>query len=70
MPTSQNLTFMQSYIFHLSILVLEFPPEPAAKFQGGSELAKTRILRQVVNRDKTPQMSSLVIIRLLQNQLL
>ena len=31
------------------------PPEPAAIFQGGLEPAKTRILQQVLNRDKAPQ---------------
>ena len=31
------------------------PPEPAAIFQGGSEPAKTLILQQVLDCDKTPQ---------------
>ena len=31
------------------------PPEPAAIFQGGWEPAKTLILQQVLNCDKTPQ---------------
>ena len=46
--------------------VVESPLEPAAKFQGGSEPAKTRILRQVLNHDKTLQIliASLVVIRL------
>ena len=30
------------------------PPEPAAIFQGGSEPAKTLILQQVLDCDKTP----------------
>ena len=35
--------------------VVESPPEPAAIFQGGSEPARTRSLRQVLNCNKTPQ---------------
>ena len=35
--------------------VLEYPPEPEAIFQGGSEPAKTLILQQVLDCDKTPQ---------------
>ena len=31
------------------------PPEPAAVFQGGLEPAKTLILQQVLDCDKTPQ---------------
>ena len=31
------------------------PPEPEAIFQGGSEPAKTLILQQVLDCDKTPQ---------------
>ena len=52
---SENCWFSNDYYSNATIPVVESPPEPAAKSQGGSEPAKTRILRQVLNRDKTPR---------------
>ena len=44
-----------SHFFTVRAPDVESPPEPAAKFQDGSEPAKTLSLRQVLNCDKTPQ---------------